>query len=91
MKRNKYKLLILASITAFSIISFGLSNKNMTKTPSKPATEETSKKAGLKPVEKKKTSYIGILEKIFPLLELDILYGTEKGKEENLQKAFHSW
>ena len=47
MKRNKYKLLILASITAFSIISFGLSNKNMTKTPSKPDTEETSKKAGL--------------------------------------------
>ena len=47
MKRNKYKLLILASITAFSIISFGLSNKNMTKTPSQPDTEETSKKAGL--------------------------------------------
>ena len=47
MKRNKYKLLILASITAFSIISFGLSNKNMTKIPSKPDTEETSKKAGL--------------------------------------------
>ena len=47
MKRNKYKLLILASITAFSLISFGLSNKNMTKTPSKPDTEEASKKAGL--------------------------------------------
>ena len=47
MKRNKYKLLILASITAFSIILFGLSNKNMTKTPSKPDIEETSKKAGL--------------------------------------------
>jgi hypothetical protein len=45
----------------------------------------------MKPVEKKKILYIGISEKIFPLLELVILYGTGKGKEENLQKAFHSW
>ena len=47
MKRNKCKLLILTSILALSIISFGLSSKNVIEEPSKPDTVETSKKAGL--------------------------------------------
>ena len=47
MKRNKYKLLILASIMAISMASFGLSNKNVAKMPSKPDAMDTNKKAGL--------------------------------------------
>ena len=47
MKRNKCKLLILASIMAISMASFGLSNKNVAKMPSKPDAMDTNKKAGL--------------------------------------------
>ena len=47
MKRNKCKLLILASIMAISMVSFGLSNKNVAKMPSKPDAMDTNKKAGL--------------------------------------------
>ena len=47
MKRNKCKLLILASIMAISMASFGLSNKNVAKMPSKPDAMNTNKKAGL--------------------------------------------
>ena len=47
MKRNKCKLLILASIMAISMASFGLSNKNVAKIPSKPDAMDTNKKAGL--------------------------------------------
>ena len=47
MKRNKCKLLVLTSIMAISMASFGLSNKNVGKTPSKPDIIETNKKAGL--------------------------------------------
>ena len=47
MKRNKCKLLILASIMAISMASFGLSNKNVAKMPSKPDAMDTNKKAEL--------------------------------------------
>ena len=47
MKRNKCKLLILASIMAISMASFGLSNKNVAKMPSKPDAMDTNRKAGL--------------------------------------------
>ena len=47
MKRTKCKLLILASIMAISMASFGLSNKNVAKIPSKPDAMDTNKKAGL--------------------------------------------
>ena len=47
MKRNKCKLLILASIMAISMASFGLSNKNVAKMPSKPDAINTNKKAEL--------------------------------------------
>lgn len=47
MKRNKCKLLILASIMAISMASFGLSNKNVAKMPSKPDAMNTNKKAEL--------------------------------------------
>lgn len=47
MKRNKCKLLILASIMAISMASFGLSNKDVAKMPSKPDAMDTNKKAGL--------------------------------------------
>ena len=47
MKRNKCKLLILASIMAISMASFGLSNKNVAKMPSKPDAMDMNKKAGL--------------------------------------------
>ena len=61
MKKNKCRLLILVSIIVISMTSFGMSNKNMEKSPSKPkianvdATANTNdntntdvKKAGLK-------------------------------------------
>ena len=47
MKRNKCKLLILASIMAILMASFGLSNKNVAKMPSKPDAMDTNKKAEL--------------------------------------------
>ncbi len=47
LKKNKCKLLILTGIIVISAVSFGLSNKNVAKTPSKPDTVDTSKKAGL--------------------------------------------
>ncbi len=34
--------------------------------------------------------FTGIPERIFLRLELDILYGIEQGKGENLLKVFHS-
>ena len=61
MKKNKCRLLILVSIIVISMISFGMSSKNMEKSPSKPKIENVDatvntndntntdvKKAGLK-------------------------------------------
>ena len=62
MKRNKCKLLILASIMAISMASFGLSNKNVAKIPSKPDAMDTNKKAGL---TISKTELDVVAEKIF--------------------------
>ena len=47
MKKNKCKLLVLVCIITISMTSFGLSNKNVDKTPSKPEAIDTNKKAGL--------------------------------------------
>ena len=44
----------------------------------------------MKPEVKKRILFTGIPERIFLHLELDILYGIEQGKGENLLKVFHS-
>ena len=88
MKRNKCKLLILASIMAISMASFGLSNKNVAKMPSKPDAMDTNKKAELT-ISKAELDVVA--EKIFKNeaggKKEDLVYWNTG---EDLQRVFRS-